>query len=111
MHRATDLEDLDGVGPVKVGPLPRFAISQAFRKLVQIEDGVVFRVLDLALKQLHDVQERLQGTADVNNCKQSSQEEEVSLTPGSDSKTGEIIVISWVYVEEHSPLLPHQNLA
>lgn len=65
------LKDLDGIGPVRVGVLPRFAIRQALGVHVQIEDGVVFWVLDLALKQLHDVQESLQGAADVHNCRQN----------------------------------------
>ena len=66
------LEDLDGIGPVWVGVLPRFAIGQALCKHVQIENGVVFGVLDLALKQLHDVQESVQWAADVHDCRQKN---------------------------------------
>lgn len=65
------LEDLDGIEPVWVGVLPRFAICQALSKHIQIENGIVFRVLDLALEQFHDVQERLKGAADVHNCRQN----------------------------------------
>lgn len=65
------LKDLDGIGPVRVGVLPRFAIRQALGIHVQIENGVVFWVLDLTLKQLHDVQESLQGAADVYDCRQN----------------------------------------
>lgn len=64
------LEDLDGVGPVWVGVVPRFAIGQALCKHVQIENGVVLGVLDLALEQLHDVQESVQRAADVHDCRQ-----------------------------------------
>lgn len=59
------LKDCDGICPVRVRILPGFALHQAFGKHIQIEDGVVFRVLDLTLEQLHDVQECLQRTADV----------------------------------------------
>lgn len=61
------LKDVDGIGPFGVGVLPRPAIRQALGKHIQIEDGVVLRVLDLALKQLHDVQECVQGATDVHN--------------------------------------------
>lgn len=65
------LKDLDGIGPVGVGVLPRLAIRQALSKHVQIENGVVFRVLDLTLKQFHDVQESLQRAADVYNYRRN----------------------------------------
>lgn len=108
----SDLEDLDGVGPVEVGLLPWFAIRQAFREHVQIEDGVVFWVLDLALEQLHDVQERVQGTADVNNCKQKrrrtralSPSEQSRLTPGSGSKTALMMLLAFSFGHLNSVML------
>lgn len=67
------LKDLDGIGPVRVGVLPRFAICQALCKHVQVENGVAFWVLDLGLKQFHDVQESLQRAADVYNCRQNKE--------------------------------------
>lgn len=66
------LENLDGIRPVRVRVLPRFAIHQAFSKHVQVEDGIVFWVLDLALKQFHDAQESIQGTADVYDCRHNN---------------------------------------
>lgn len=70
--RVFHLEDLDGIGPVGVGVLPRFPFGQALRKHVQIENSVVFWVLDLALKQFHDAEESLQGPADVHNCRENN---------------------------------------
>lgn len=68
------LEHLDGVDPVGVRVLPRFALREALGEHVQIEDDVVLRVGDLALKQLHDAQESLQGAADINNYKDNNRE-------------------------------------
>lgn len=61
------LKDCDGICPVWVGIFPGFAIHQAFSKHVQIKNGIVFRVLDLTLEQLHDGQESLERAADVHN--------------------------------------------
>lgn len=66
------LENLDGISPVRVGVLPRFAIRQAFSEHVQVEDGVVLWVLDLALKQFHDAQESVQGAAEVHDCRHNN---------------------------------------
>jgi len=63
------LKDLDGIGPFELGVLPRFTISQALCKHIQIEDSIVFRVLDLTLKLLHDDHECLQGPADIYDCR------------------------------------------
>lgn len=68
------LENLDGISPVRVGVLPRFAIRQAFSKHVQVEDGIIFWVLDLALKQFHDAHECVQGAADVYDCRHKKQQ-------------------------------------
>lgn len=72
------LEDLDWIRPV--GVLPRCAFRQALRKHVQVENGVVFWVLDLPLKQFHDVQERVQGPADVYNCRQKNNKQKSCLS-------------------------------
>lgn len=66
------LKDRDGICPVLIRILPGFAIHQAFSKNVEIEDGVVFGVLDFTLEQLHDVQERLKRAADVHNYRQNT---------------------------------------
>lgn len=59
------LENLDGIKPVRVRVLPWFVIDQAFSKYIQVEDCIVFWVLDLNLEQLDDAQEGIQGTADI----------------------------------------------
>lgn len=63
------LKDLSEVDPVRVWGLPWCAIRQALTENIQIEDGIVFWVLDFTLEQFHDAQEGLQGAADVYNCR------------------------------------------
>ena len=63
------LEDFNGIRPVRVRVFPGLAFGQTLCKHVQVEDGVVLRVGDIILKQLHDAQERVQGSTDVHNCR------------------------------------------
>lgn len=67
--RSSYLKDLSEIDPVRVRGLPRFAIGQALTENIQIEDGIVFWIVDFALEQLHDGQEGLQGAADVHDCR------------------------------------------
>lgn len=62
------LKSADGISPVWILVLPWFSIRQTLGIHIQIEDGIVFWVVDLGLEQFHDVEESLKRSTEVNDC-------------------------------------------
>lgn len=65
-----NLKKLDWILPLhsRALPQPVQLITEAFTKRIQVEDGIVFWVLHLLLKALHDFKEGLKRSADVHDC-------------------------------------------
>lgn len=73
------LKDVNGIGPVSVRVLPWFTICQTLSENIQVENGVVFRIRNLTLKQFHDVQESVQRATDVYDCGQKKKKSNADL--------------------------------
>lgn len=68
------LKSADGISPVWILVLPWFSIRQTLGIHIQIEDGIVFWVVDLGLEQFHDVEESLKRSTEVNDCREGGED-------------------------------------